>query len=81
MPIVLQHKLRIVATDGNDIESEETESVIIQSGERFDVIVKTDAEPGNYWIRLETLETMDRNGVCCHTSYKTFLLIFSFLYF
>lgn len=56
------HKLRVVATDGEDITTNRTASevdyVIVQSGERYDVVpVSMEASPsGAYWIVAETVE-------------------------
>jgi FtsP/CotA-like multicopper oxidase with cupredoxin domain len=56
------HKLRVVATDGEDITTNRTASevdyVIAQSGERYDVVpVSMEASPsGAYWIVAETVE-------------------------
>ncbi|XP_069129301.1 uncharacterized protein [Argopecten irradians] len=52
-----QHKMTVIATDGNDVTGFEVESVVVHSGERYDVTVRADQVPGSYWIRLETLDT------------------------
>ncbi|CAC5394005.1 unnamed protein product [Mytilus coruscus] len=56
------HKMKVLAVDGTDIEPEETDFVIIHSGERFDVEVLSNASVGNYWIRLEDLASQDIAG-------------------
>ncbi|XP_063427005.1 uncharacterized protein LOC134710560 [Mytilus trossulus] len=56
------HKLNVLAIDGADIEPEETDYVIIHSGERYDVEVLSNAPVGNYWIRLEDLASQDIAG-------------------
>ena len=61
--VLLQHKLKVIAVDGTDIEPEEADYIIIHSGERYDVEIRTNANVGNYWIRLEDLTTQDVKGV------------------
>lgn len=59
-----QHTIHVVATDGNDVEAESAQSIIISSGERFDILVKTDGNPRkNYFIRAETIEVKNRRNV------------------
>ena len=57
---IQDHKMTVVATDGNPISPiEEVDYVIINSGERYDVIVHANASTptrGNFWIWAETLE-------------------------
>ena len=51
------HKLTVVATDGFQIKSiENVDYVIINTGERYDIIVNCDQNPRDYWIWAETLE-------------------------
>ena len=58
-----QHKLTVIATDGQDIKPiREVDYVIIQSGERYDFLLNADQDPTEYyWIRAETLE-VDTTG-------------------
>ena len=51
-----EHKLSVIATDGALTKPLEVDSLIIDVGERFDVIVKADQPAANYWIRAKTLE-------------------------
>jgi hypothetical protein len=54
----------VISTDGNDVEMETGQSVILSSGERFDILIKTDGDPRkNYYIRAETTEVYDRSNV------------------
>ena len=53
---------KVIAVDGTDIEHEESESIIIQSGERYDVEIYTDASVANYSIRVEDLTIQDGEG-------------------
>ena len=52
------HNLTVVATDGNHIEPiKDVQYVIVNSGERYDVIVNTSVhDVKDYWILAETLE-------------------------
>lgn len=75
--IFFQHTIHVVATDGNDVEAESAQSIIISSGERFDILVKTDGNPRkNYFIRAETIEVKNRRNVRCFF-YFAFNLILS----
>lgn len=58
-----EHTLHVIATDGNDVEAESAQSIIISSGERFDILLKTDGNPRkNYFIRAETIEVKNRRN-------------------
>ena len=59
-----QHKFRVIASDGFDIEPIDAESVILHNGERYDIELTADQPVDNYWIRAQTLE----DGVV-HTAY------------
>ncbi|WAR25666.1 ASO-like protein [Mya arenaria] len=50
------HSLKIVASDGFDIEPIIAESIILHNGERYDIEMIADQSVGNYWIRAKTLE-------------------------
>jgi hypothetical protein len=45
------HSLKVVAHDLVPITPYDTDSVEIAIGQRYDVIVTANAEPGNYWLR------------------------------
>ena len=54
---IQDHKMTVVATDGLPIVPiEDVDSVIINPGERYDVIVNATNALKNYWIWAETLE-------------------------
>lgn len=58
------HTLHVIATDGVDVEPTEVESLVVFSGERYDVWFEA-TDPlgnGNYWIRATTLERT-QNGM------------------
>ena len=51
------HRLTVIATDGNYIQPVEADYVIVQTGERYDVLVTANqTEQSDFWIRAETLE-------------------------
>ena len=55
--------MTVVATDGLPIVPiEDVDSVIINPGERYDVIVNATNTPKNYWIWAETLEDDNLNN-------------------
>jgi multicopper oxidase len=51
-----RHKLSVIAADGALTKPEELDSLFIDVGERYDVIVNADQPAENYWIRAKTLE-------------------------
>lgn len=52
------HKLILVATDGDMVEPIIADYVIVHSGERYDFILNTTGNNiTNYWIRAETVES------------------------
>ena len=52
-----EHELTVVATDGNRIDIiTNVHYVIVNTGERYDVVVNANQRPGKYWILAETLE-------------------------
>jgi FtsP/CotA-like multicopper oxidase with cupredoxin domain len=50
------HELTVVATDGYDVEPMPVESLIINPGERFDVLIHANESVQNYFVRAQTLE-------------------------
>ena len=67
------HKLRIIATDGQIVHlSGPVDYIIVHSGERYDFILDTKASipngAGNYWIRAETLEDGTTDGRQVHSA-------------
>ena len=56
---IQDHLLTVVATDGSQIDNiSDVNYVIVNTGERYDVIVNADRNNGNYWILAETLESI-----------------------
>eukprot|EP01023_Acetabularia_acetabulum_P050982 TRINITY_DN557_c0_g1_i1.p1 TRINITY_DN557_c0_g1~~TRINITY_DN557_c0_g1_i1.p1 ORF type:complete len:586 (-),score=83.42 TRINITY_DN557_c0_g1_i1:299-2056(-) len=48
------HKMKVVRVDGELVEPFEVDSIDLNSGERYDVIVQADQAVGTYWIQVET---------------------------
>ena len=56
---IQNHLLTVVATDGSPIDNiTDVNYVIVNTGERYDVIVNADKVTRNYWILAETLESV-----------------------
>lgn len=45
------HSLKVISSDFVPIKPYDTDSVVINSGQRYDVIVEANAKPGDYWLR------------------------------
>lgn len=58
-----KHNLTVVASDGNDVEPHEIESLIIMAGERYDFIVDANQAIDNYWIRAKGFADCSNNKV------------------
>nr|XP_039257018.1 laccase-5-like [Styela clava] len=54
------HELKVIATDGHDVEPYMVSSLAIHSGERYDFVVDASNEVANYWIRVRALESCAR---------------------
>ena len=50
-----EHEFTIVATDGADIAHVTCDSVILNPGERVDVLVEANKPSGRFWLRARTL--------------------------
>ncbi|XP_043269699.1 laccase-like isoform X2 [Venturia canescens] len=63
-PIMLsveEHRLMVIATDGENIEPVLVDSIVSLSAERYDFIITTDKKSRNYWIQARGLgECADR---------------------
>lgn len=59
------HVLNVIASDGEDIKTQQVESIIISSGERYDFWIEANnpQELESYSIRAETLELYQNNKV------------------
>lgn len=60
------HTIRVISSDGRDIEPVEAESLISYAGERFDFVVETRQNVDNYWIRLRGLMDCDERFTKAH---------------
>lgn len=59
-----KHLLHVIATDGHDVEPETAQSIVISSGERYDVLVQTKPySMKNYFIQLGDMEVKNRQDV------------------
>lgn len=47
------HMLKVIAIDFVPIEPYDTESIIINSAQRYDIVVEANAQPGDYWLRAD----------------------------
>lgn len=45
------HKLKVIANDFVPIKPYETDSIVINAAQRYDIIIEANAPPGNYWLR------------------------------
>ncbi|XP_068204136.1 uncharacterized protein [Palaemon carinicauda] len=64
-PIVVSiddHRMTVIAADGKDIVPTTVDSLVLYSGERFDVVVDADQMIGNYWIRFNGLIDCEPNA-------------------
>lgn len=51
------HRMRVIQSDGGDVDGTFLcDAITLSSGERYDVLVTWNQDPGNYWMRAETLE-------------------------
>ncbi|GJJ70067.1 iron transport multicopper oxidase [Entomortierella parvispora] len=48
-----EHKLQVIEVDGTDINPILVDSLPINTGQRYSVILTTNQEPKNYWMRAE----------------------------
>ncbi|KAJ8301522.1 hypothetical protein KUTeg_020509 [Tegillarca granosa] len=51
------HNMSVIESDGYYVEPITADSIIINPGERYDVLIHTDKPVANYWIRGQTLES------------------------
>ncbi|XP_066994431.1 uncharacterized protein [Anabrus simplex] len=49
---VEKHSLLVVASDGASVAPFEVDSIMVNGGERYDIVLNADQEVGNYWIRF-----------------------------
>lgn len=58
-----KHDIQIISVDGNDVVMTSAESVIVHGGERVDFIILASKDIGNYWVRAQSIEDTNREGV------------------
>lgn len=56
------HKITVIQTDFVPIVPYETDGVLVNMGQRYDVIVEANAEPGDYWLRSGFVSSCITNG-------------------
>ena len=59
------HQFQVVSADGFEVTEldQPVDYLHVHSGERYDIVMATNAQPGCYWIRAETLE-INAKGIC-----------------
>ncbi|KAK8727891.1 hypothetical protein OTU49_009506 [Cherax quadricarinatus] len=55
------HQLNVIGTDGDPIEPYVADSIVLHSGERYDVVLEADQLVDNYWIRFNGLIDCTQN--------------------
>jgi len=65
-----EHKLSVIATDGALTRPLDVNNLIIDVGERYDVVVNADRPAANYWIRAKTLEENREDHALAVLRYK-----------
>ncbi|CAG5132851.1 unnamed protein product [Candidula unifasciata] len=58
-----EHAIKLLASDGYELQPVVVESFIINSGERYDFEIVTNQTEKNYWIRAQTLEVNVSNHI------------------
>nr|CAD7463611.1 unnamed protein product [Timema tahoe] len=61
-----QHKITVIASESASFQPVEVSSLMINGGERYDVVVKGDQIPGNYWIRFRALGDCYKDHIKVH---------------
>ncbi|KAK7083882.1 Mco1p [Halocaridina rubra] len=59
-----RHPMTVIATDSHNNIPITVESLVIYSGERFDIVIEANQPIGNYWIRFNGLVDCEQNF--CH---------------
>ncbi|XP_032673769.1 laccase-4-like [Odontomachus brunneus] len=57
------HKITIIATDGEDIEPKTVDSVTSFAGERYDFILHTNKSVDSYWIQVRGMGGCTKDGI------------------
>ncbi|KAK4496969.1 hypothetical protein PRZ48_011418 [Zasmidium cellare] len=56
------HRMKIIAADFVPIKPIAVEWIFLGAGQRYDVIITADQEPGNYWFRTEVAKECRNNN-------------------
>lgn len=73
--------MHVIATDGHDVEPETAQSIVISSGERYDVLVQTKPHSmKNYFIQLGDMEVKNRQDVQRNIDVIFYLCLRFFIY-
>lgn len=56
------HTLRVIASDGKDVEFKDVDYISVETGERYDFLVNASKAAGNYWIRAESVQVNVPDG-------------------
>lgn len=68
-PQVQGHRLTIIASDGYDVEPRSFDTLISNSGERYDFVLTANQATGDFWIRVRGM------GVCADNPTETVALL------
>ncbi|XP_064108161.1 uncharacterized protein LOC135216685 [Macrobrachium nipponense] len=64
-PIIVSidhHQMTVISADGKDIVPTTVDSLVLYSGERFDVTIHANKGVGNYWMRLNGLVDCEQHS-------------------
>lgn len=51
---IVEHKMRVIALDGNPVMGDEAQSIVFSKGERVDFVLKANKRKGSYPLRVES---------------------------
>ncbi|KAF4532298.1 hypothetical protein B566_EDAN010799 [Ephemera danica] len=60
------HTLLVIASDGEELQPIEVDSLVSYAGERFDFVVTANQTPGSYWLRVRGLMDCDERFNAVH---------------
>ncbi|KAK3595486.1 hypothetical protein CHS0354_021582 [Potamilus streckersoni] len=56
-----RHKMVVIATDGAPLKPATVDSLVIGSGERYDIVITTNQNSGNFWIQCQGIGDCEPN--------------------
>ena len=65
-----EHVMTVTSLDGSDVVPFDVDSLVVASGERFDIEVAANQPPANYWIRATTLFSAEPKEVLAILAYN-----------